>query len=132
MKLKVTLNSFSYNRGIPVDRSGNGGGFVFDCRALHNPGRYEEYKHLTGKDIEVIEFFNKHNEVVEFLNNIYSLVDQSIEKYQERNFTDLMVNFGCTGGRHRSVHCVEMLAKHIRGKYHVEVVVKHIALENLK
>ncbi len=129
MLLKVSINSFSYNKGMPVDESGNGGGFVFDCRAIHNPNRYEKYKQLTGKDPEVIEFFIKEDEMQSFLNNVYAIVDQSVEKYLQRQFTNLMVSFGCTGGLHRSVYCAEMLARHLREKFNVEIVLRHRELE---
>lgn len=127
--LQVRINSFSYKHGIPIDESGNGGGYVFDCRALHNPGRYDQYKHLTGKDDAVIGFFKQEPEVEEFLNTVYVLVDQSVENYQHRNFRNLMVNFGCTGGQHRSVYCAEMVAKHLREKYDVKVVLRHLEQE---
>ena len=127
--LKVSISSFSYKKGIPVDTSGNGGGFVFDCRAIHNPGRYEKYKHLTGLDNAVIEFLEKEKDLDNFLNNVYLLVDQSVENYQQRKFTNLMVNFGCTGGQHRSVYCSEMLAKHLKAKYDIEVGIHHIELD---
>ena len=129
MVLKVSINSFSYNRGIPVDETGNGGGFMFDCRAIHNPNRYEKYKQLTGKDPEVIEFFKKEDEMQSFLNNVYAIVDQSVEKYLQRQFTNLMVSFGCTGGQHRSVYCAEMLAKHLKEKFNIKIVIRHIELE---
>lgn len=127
--LKVNINSFSYKKGLPVDTSGNGGGFVFDCRAIHNPGRYEKYKLLTGLDNAVIEFLEKEKDLDNFLNNVYLLVDQSVENYQQRKFTNLMVNFGCTGGQHRSVYCSEILAKHLKAKYDIEVGIHHIELD---
>lgn len=125
-KLKVTVSSFSYKHGIPTDNSGNGGGFVFDCRALPNPGRYEKYKNLTGRDQEVIDFFAEVNDKMQaFLNPIRQLAAISIEKYMERGFTSLVLNFGCTGGQHRSVYCAEQIAKWIRDTYNVELVLKH-------
>jgi len=127
--LKVSINSFAYKKGIPVDISGNGGGFVFDCRAIHNPGRYEKYKNLTGLDNATIEFLEKEKDLDNFLNNVYLLVDQSVENYQQRKFTNLMVNFGCTGGRHRSVYCAEMLAKHLKAKYDIKVDIRHVELD---
>jgi len=127
--LTVRINSFSYKRGIPVDETGNGGGYVFDCRAIHNPGRYEQYKHLTGKDAAVVEFLRREADVKSFLNNIYELVDRSVENYQQRNLANLMVSFGCTGGQHRSVYCAERFAEHLEQKYDVKVVLRHLEQE---
>lgn len=122
--LTLNINSFSYRRGIPIDESANGGGFVFDCRAIHNPGKYEKYKNSTGTDPDVIDFLEKDNELKAFLIDIYSLTDRSVDKYLERGFTSLMVNFGCTGGQHRSVYAAEMLKKHLTEKYKSDIIVK--------
>ena len=130
-KLKVTINSFSYKEGIPKDFTGNGGGFVFDCRALENPGRYPEFKNSTGKDADVINFLKDKNDVKEFLISVYSIVDESVKIYIDRGFSDLMVNFGCTGGQHRSVFCSENLANHIKQKFDVKVDIKHIQLKKM-
>ncbi len=128
--LKVTINSFSYKKtGIPEDTSGNGGGFVFDCRAIHNPGRYEPYKKLTGRDEPVINFLKQHSNMPDFLNNIYKIIDNSIEDYIDRSFSNLMINFGCTGGQHRSVYAADQVAKHIQSKYGVQVSLSHIEQE---
>ena len=102
---------------------------MFDCRALLNPGRLPEYQFLTGQDEEVVKFFENIPEVAWFLEAIYYLVDQSVENYQQRNFTNLMVNFGCTGGQHRSVYCAEMLAKHLQGQPDVTVTLHHMEQE---
>ncbi|NOQ26636.1 MAG: ATP-binding protein [Bacteroidales bacterium] len=131
-KLKVTINSFSYKRALPIDDSENGGGFIFDCRSIHNPGRYEEYKKHTGKDKEVIQFFKNEPEMHEFLNHVFALTDQSVNKYIERKFTHLMVSFGCTGGQHRSVYCAENLAKHLDEKFDINITLQHIEQEILK
>ena len=96
--LTVTITSFSFRRGVPFDHSGNGGGFVFDCRAIHNPGRFEPYKKLTGRDEAVIQFFREETNIHQFLETVFSIVDTSVDTYLNRNFTHLMVNFGCTGG----------------------------------
>lgn len=111
--LTLSVFSFSYKKGYPEDLTGNGGGFMFDCRAIHNPGRYEEYKNLTGMDREVEEFLKKTNESSDFIDNCLALVRSSIERYLQRGFTSLQVGFGCTGGQHRSVYCAERFAKTI-------------------
>lgn len=125
-RLTVTINSFSYKVGIPQDPSPNGGGFVFDCRALPNPGRYVEYKTLTGKDPEVIDYLEKQTEIELFKKSVFALVLQSITTYTDRKFTHLMVNFGCTGGQHRSVYFAEAMAQEIQQRFpHVTIVLHH-------
>ena len=115
--LEVKVYSFSYKKGIPQDMSGNGGGYVFDCRSIHNPGRYEPFKKLTGRDEEVIRFLEDDGEILGFLEHVYGVVDPHVETYARRGFTSLMVSFGCTGGQHRSVYCAEHLARHLAEKY---------------
>src|SRR5579872_937699 len=127
--LRVRIFSFSFHRGWPKDESGNGGGFVFDGRSLPNPGREERFKALTGKDATVIEYLNQQESVHQFLASVMSLVDASVHNYQQRGFKDLMVSFGCTGGQHRSVYLAEQLARHLRARSGVDVVVKHRELE---
>jgi aminoglycoside/choline kinase family phosphotransferase len=124
-KLTVSVNSFSYQRGIPVDVTGHGGGFVFDCRAVNNPGRLEKFQHLTGMDKEVKNFLDNEKEMKEFLENTKKLVDQTVKKYQERNFANLMVSYGCTGGQHRSVYAADKMAEHLKEKYDINVIVQH-------
>jgi len=123
--LTVRIGSFSYKNGMPMDDHGHGGGFVFDCRALPNPGRYPQYAKLTGKDKPVIEFLDKEQEMSSFLGSVYSLVDASVKNYMARNFTSLMVNFGCTGGQHRSVYAAEKMAAHIHQTFGVTVQLIH-------
>ncbi len=123
--LVVRVYSFSYRKGIPEDESGNGGGYVFDCRSTHNPGRYEPYKKLTGLDEPVIRFLEDDGEILTFLDHIYSLADAHVERYIQRGFTSLMFSFGCTGGQHRSVYSAQHLAEHIHQKYGIEVHVCH-------
>ncbi|MBS9767804.1 MAG: phosphotransferase [Flavobacteriaceae bacterium] len=128
-RLQVEINSFSYKRGIPIDKSDNGGGFVFDCRAIHNPGRYEQYKNLTGRDDEVIQFFENEEDMKKFLTPIKQLVSMSVERYIQRNFRHLQINFGCTGGRHRSVYATDQVALFLRENYNIKVCVRHIERE---
>lgn len=130
-KLTVSVFSFSYRKGLPFDKSGNGGGFVFDCRMLPNPGLYDEYKSLNGRDKEVVEFFEQHPETEDFLVLVRQLVGSAVKSYIERDYTRLMVNFGCTGGRHRSVYCAEQLAKYIRDNYDCNVTLHHLEQSKL-
>ena len=123
--LSVHIFSFSYKRGIPEDASGNGGGYVFDCRSIHNPGRYEPYKQLTGLDEPVIKFLEDDGEILTFLDSVYRLADAHVERYIQRGFSDLMFSFGCTGGQHRSVYCAQHLAEHLHDKYGIVVDLTH-------
>lgn len=125
-RLTVRITSFSFKKGIPQDYTGNGGGFVFDCRAPHNPGRYTEYKKLTGLDQEVIDFLETNSTMPQFMDNVYGLVDPAVETYIRREFTSLMVNFGCTGGQHRSVYGAQHLADHLASKYpQIKIILVH-------
>ena len=124
-RLTVKVTSFAYKKGIPEDTSGNGGGFVFDCRAVNNPGKYERYKPFTGLDEPVIKFLEEDGEITEFLTHVYALVDASVKRYMERGFTSLSVCFGCTGGQHRSVYSAQHLAEHLNQKFGVQVNLMH-------
>ena len=123
--LVVSVYSFSYRKGIPQDTTGNGGGYVFDCRSTHNPGRYEPYKKLTGLDEPVIRFLEDDGEILNFLDEIYKLADHHVERYIQRGFTNLMFCFGCTGGQHRSVYSAQHLGEHIHEKFGIEVRIIH-------
>lgn len=124
--LTLTIKSFSYKKGYPMDVSGNGGGFVFDCRALPNPGRLSQFKELNGKDKEVIEYLESKEEVKVFMTNVSRLVKQSVDNYLQRGFSNLMVCFGCTGGQHRSVFCAERLAKEFLQNTDLKIIIQHI------
>ena len=123
--LVVKVYSFSYRKGIPEDESGNGGGYVFDCRSTHNPGRYEPYKKLTGLDEPVIRFLEDDGEILTFLDSVYKLADAHVRRYIQRGFTSLMFSFGCTGGQHRSVYSAQHLAEHLHEKFGIEVRICH-------
>lgn len=127
--LVVHINSFSYRKNIPEDDSGNGGGFVFDCRGILNPGRITEFKSQTGRDKEVKDFLEQQTRMPEYLNSVYNIVDISVEDYIKRGFESLSVNFGCTGGQHRSVYAADALARHLRNKFHVKIDLHHIEQE---
>lgn len=124
--LEVHVYSFSYRKGIPEDHSGNGGGYVFDCRGLHNPGRYEQYKNSTGMDDDVIKFLEERGEVSGYLESIYSIIDPHVARYIARGFSHLQISFGCTGGQHRSVYCAEATARHIHDKFGIKVRLTHV------
>ncbi|MEO6818985.1 MAG: RNase adapter RapZ [Ginsengibacter sp.] len=125
--LVIRINSFSYLKsGYPEDTSSHGGGFVFDCRGLLNPGRFEEYKSLTGRNKPVIDFLEQQTKMPEFFNGICNVVDITVETYIKRNFSSLTINFGCTGGQHRSVYAADALARYLRNKYHVKIELNHL------
>lgn len=128
--LIVTINSFSFiKNGYPKDETKNGGGFVFDMRGILNPGRFDEYKHLTGLDKPVINFLEQQTKMPEFMNGVYDVVDISVEDYIKRGFEHLAVSFGCTGGQHRSVFAAEALARHLRNKFKVKIELGHLNKE---
>jgi aminoglycoside/choline kinase family phosphotransferase len=124
-KLTVTIYSFSYKKGIPEDITGNGGGYVFDCRGIHNPGKYEDFKLQTGLNKDVVVFLEQGKDILSFLSSVYKLADAHVENYLQREFSSLMFSFGCTGGQHRSVYAAQRLAEHIASKYGVKVKLIH-------
>ena len=124
--LVVRINSFSYRNQIPEDTSGNGGGFVFDCRGILNPGRIESMKTQTGRDKDVKDFLEQQTQMPEFLNSVFDIVDITVEDYIKRGFENLIVSFGCTGGQHRSVYAADALARHLRNKFKVKIELKHL------
>jgi aminoglycoside/choline kinase family phosphotransferase len=127
--LVVHINSFSYRKGLPEDKGGNGGGFIFDCRGILNPGRVAEFKTQTGRDKPVKDYLEQQTRMPEFLNSAYDIVDISVEDYIKRGFESLQVSFGCTGGQHRSVYAADALARHLRNKFHVRIDLHHIEQE---
>mgnify|MGYP001792684770 CR=1 FL=1 len=130
--LVVTINSFSYKKGIPADISDNGGGYVFDMRGILNPGRIEAYKTQSGLDKPVMDFIEQQTAMPVFLNGVYSIIDISVSDYIKRSFKSLMINFGCTGGQHRSVYAAEAIARHLRNRFKVKILLNHTNKENWK
>ncbi len=127
--LLIKIHSFSYRKQIPQDESGNGGGFVFDCRGILNPGRIESMKTQTGRDKEVKDFLEQQTKMPEFLNSVFDIVDITVEEYIKRDFESLMISFGCTGGQHRSVYAADAMARHLKNKFKVKIELKHIVQE---
>lgn len=125
MSLKINLFSFSYKKTMPEDESGNGGGFLFDCRCLPNPGRLEQYRNLTGKDLEVVQYLENEPTVHQFIDHSYALIKLAVDNYIERGFTSLSIGFGCTGGQHRSVYCSEKIYKKLKQDYMISVQLSH-------
>ncbi len=123
--LLIKVGSFSFKKSIPSDSSDNGGGFVFDCRGIFNPGRLDAYKFLSGKDKSVIDFLEQQTKMNDFLNSVFDVVDITVEDYIKRDFSSLMISFGCTGGQHRSVYAAEQMARHLRNKYNAKVELVH-------
>jgi UPF0042 nucleotide-binding protein len=130
--LVVKISSFSYRNMVPKDESGHGGGFVFDCRGLLNPGRFEEFKTLHGRDKSVIDFLERQTKMNEFLNSAFDVVDLTVEDYIRRGKNSLMVSFGCTGGQHRSVYAADQMARHLRNKFKVKIELKHCVQDEKK
>jgi hypothetical protein len=128
--LVIEVNSFSYKVALPVDETENGGGFMFDMRGILNPGRFEEYKKLTGKDKPVQDFLEQRTKMGKFLNSVWDLIDITVEEYLRRDFNHLMISFGCTGGQHRSVYAAEQTARHLRNKYKLKVNLTHTNSHN--
>ncbi len=125
--LRVKISSFSYKlSGYPVDETSNGGGFVFDCRGILNPGRFEEFKQVNGRDKGVKDFLEQQTKMPEFLNSVYTILDIAVEDYIKRGFESLVINFGCTGGCHRSVYAADAVVRHLRNKFRVKVELNHI------
>jgi hypothetical protein len=127
--LVIKICSFSYRKGIPQDVSGNGGGFVFDCRGIDNPGRHEQYKTIHGREKPVMEYLERQTRMPDFLNSVFDMVGLTVEEYIKRGFNSLAVNFGCTGGQHRSVYAADALARHLKNKYQVRIELCHVMQE---
>ena len=125
-KLKIIVQSFSYKKGgIPIDETDNGGGFVFDCRGILNPGRIEDYKPKTGMDADVRLYLETQTLMPEFIKHIKAIIDISVQDYINRGFEHLMISFGCTGGQHRSVYCADVISNYLKNNYNVDVVTNH-------
>ncbi len=129
--LTIFLYSFSFKySGPPVDESGHGGGFVFDCRALPNPFWDESIRSFHGGEPPIITFMERHPAVAEFANHAAWLVGHTAETYGDRGYTRLQVAFGCTGGRHRSVYQAERMREALERGGH-RVVLEHLDIHRV-
>jgi aminoglycoside/choline kinase family phosphotransferase len=128
--LVVKICSFSYRGAPPVDTTSNGGGFVFDCRGILNPGRIETMKTQSGRDKDVKDYLEQQTKMQEFLNSVFDIVDITVEEYIKRDFESLMVSFGCTGGQHRSVYAADALARHLKNKFKVKIELRHLVQDD--
>lgn len=129
--LTVKVQSFSYlKNGYPKDETKNGGGYVFDCRGILNPGRIDEYKTQSGQDKPVKDYLEQQTLMPKFLNSIYDIIDITVEDYIKRGFESLEINFGCTGGQHRSVYAAEAVVRHLKNKFGVKTILNHLNNEN--
>jgi aminoglycoside/choline kinase family phosphotransferase len=128
--LKVYIESFSYKNGIPTTNSPHGGGYVFDCRGIENPGRYEPYRHLSGLDTPVQQFLERESTMPDFMSHVNAVVGMHVTNFIERGFDELRVSFGCTGGRHRSVYAAEKLANYLKYRFGIEAAPVHTNREN--
>jgi len=130
VKLHVQICSFSYKSGVPKDKTQHGGGYVFDCRGILNPGRYNAYKHLNGQDEAVRLFLERETHMPEFMQHVYSLVSLNVDDYLSRGFEHLSVAFGCTGGQHRSVYAADKLGDYLTAKYNIPILISHLNEKN--
>jgi len=126
--LTLFVHSFGFKHGgPPVDPSGHGGGFVFDCRALPNPFWDEALRPFSGLEAPVVAYFEAQPEIAAFAENAEALVRYTAGVYRGLGRERLMVSFGCTGGRHRSVYQAERMARNLReAGYEVKLTHLHI------
>lgn len=111
----IHLYSFGYSySGPPADDGGHGGGFVFDCRSLPNPFWDEKLRPFKGNEAPIIAFMEARPEVRDFHGHAAALVLSAARAFAADGRERLMVSFGCTGGRHRSVYQAERLAAALR------------------
>jgi UPF0042 nucleotide-binding protein len=107
--LSLLFESFAYKRGVPVDAD-----FVFDARCLPNPHWDARLRPLTGKDMQIREYFADQPTMGEFVDGLRGFLDTWIPRFEADNRSYVTIAVGCTGGRHRSVYIVERLAEHFR------------------
>ena len=117
--MKVTVVSFGFKYGIPVDAD-----LVADMRFLPNPHWVDELRPLTGRDAPVADYVKKQPEAEEFLTEYVALVRTLISGYLREGKRFMTIAIGCTGGKHRSVAMTEEIAARLRG-YGIDAAALH-------
>lgn len=117
--LSILFQSFGYKNGIPADAD-----YVFDLRCLPNPYWQESLRALTGQDQAVIDFLQKNELVQKMQDEIIHFLDIWIPYFEKEKRSYLTINFGCTGGQHRSVYFAEKIAHYYRTQYQ-QLQVRH-------
>ncbi len=119
-EITVSLISFSYQRGLPLDAD-----MVVDMRFLPNPHYQHELANLTGRDLEVCQFLESHAEVGQAANQLRSWLNflWPMLKNERKQYFTLAI--GCSGGRHRSVYMVERVAEWMRQERLAKPLIRH-------
>ncbi|MDH3607779.1 MAG: RNase adapter RapZ [Gammaproteobacteria bacterium] len=123
-ELTILLQSFGFKYGVPNDSD-----YVFDVRCLPNPYWEKTLRELTGKNTEVIEFLQSHDEVKQMIDSISGFIEKWLPHFAKENRSYLSVSIGCTGGHHRSVYVTEYLSKHFSDFKDTHVSIRHRDLE---
>jgi UPF0042 nucleotide-binding protein len=120
--LTLVFESFAFKHGVPLDAD-----FVFDVRVLPNPFYVRELRPLTGRDAPVAAYLEARPEVGEMLDQIETFLARWLPAFEEDQRSYLTVAVGCTGGQHRSVYAVELLARQFDARY--AALVRHRELD---
>jgi UPF0042 nucleotide-binding protein len=124
-QLVVTILSFGFKHGIPVDSD-----LLFDVRFLPNPHFVPALRKFTGRDAKVVRYLDRAKGTQEFLDHTLNLLRFLIPQYAREGKAYLTIGIGCTGGRHRSVAVAEALRKGLSGLEGVRIRVKHRDIAN--
>lgn len=120
----LRLMSFGYKRGVPFEAD-----IVLDMRFSSNPYYDKELRPLCGKDKAIRDYVMADKDVREFMDNIESMLYRLIPRFIEQDKRRLVVAFGCTGGRHRSVCVAEELYNRIKGRYNAVLTHRDLTIE---